>query len=269
MNDLTFSQRNGYEDVPPQLRPNEVSAGFRAKLKIYFLNMYNSNKRTGIGEQFKWFTKLLPEFVDMLNEFYVDYIDINTANMPARDDQHAWTEVWNGYLDSAPINKMFDALEFFISGKQEMGNFVQNVALLCEKERLAYRLVDRQFIQVGSQEECAACLAALEQTKLLGADGIRKHLVDAGVDLRNGRWAQSVVNSISAVESAAKKIAGDEKATLGSALSKIDDLNPTLKKGFSILYGYTSDEKGLRHALSADNSDAKVDETDAIYMLGA
>jgi hypothetical protein len=41
-----------------------------------------------------------------------------------------------------------------------------------------------------------------------------------------------------------------------------------LKNGFNNLYGYTSDEKGLRHP-SIDDPNAKVDEADAMFIIGA
>jgi hypothetical protein len=40
------------------------------------------------------------------------------------------------------------------------------------------------------------------------------------------------------------------------------------EEGDTSLYAYTSDEKGIRHAL-LDDSTAKVDEADAMFMLGA
>jgi hypothetical protein len=45
-------------------------------------------------------------------------------------------------------------------------------------------------------------------------------------------------------------------------------IHPALGKGFGSLYGFTSDEKGIRHAL-LDEPAAQVDETDALYMLGS
>lgn len=45
-------------------------------------------------------------------------------------------------------------------------------------------------------------------------------------------------------------------------------IHPALKKGFESIYAYTSDEKGIRHAL-LDKGDAAVDEADALFMLGA
>jgi hypothetical protein len=45
-------------------------------------------------------------------------------------------------------------------------------------------------------------------------------------------------------------------------------IHPALGKGFGSLYGFTSDEKGIRHAL-LDKPGAEVDETDALYMVGS
>ena len=48
------------------------------------------------------------------------------------------------------------------------------------------------------------------------------------------------------------KIVGTDKGTLGQLIKKLEDetaLHPALKNAFSNLYGYTSDEAGIRHAL--------------------
>jgi len=41
-----------------------------------------------------------------------------------------------------------------------------------------------------------------------------------------------------------------------------------LKKGFLALYGFTSDEQGIRHPL-LDKEAPAVDEADAMFMIGA
>lgn len=58
--------------------------------------------------------------------------------------------------------------------------------------------------------------------------------------------------------------------TLGPALQRLQQtatLNPNMKRGFNALYDYTSDEKGIRHALLEKDA-AAVDEADALYMFG-
>jgi hypothetical protein len=41
-----------------------------------------------------------------------------------------------------------------------------------------------------------------------------------------------------------------------------------MRQGFKNLYNYTNDEKGIRHSL-LDDGTAAVDESDALFMIGA
>lgn len=63
----------------------------------------------------------------------------------------------------------------------------------------------------------------------------------------------------------------EPSAELSKALAKLEgsaSIHGGLKKAFLAIYGYTSDEKGIRHAL-IDDANAKVDEADALFMIGA
>lgn len=96
------------------------------------------------------------------------------------------------------------------------------------------------------------------------------HLKNSAKFLRNGKWADSVRESIHSVESLINKM-DIQSNTLGVALGEIEKgghLHPALKNGFASLYGYTSDEGGIRHALTEGES-PKVSQADAIYMLGS
>jgi hypothetical protein len=64
-------------------------------------------------------------------------------------------------------------------------------------------------------------------------------------------YRNSIKESVSAVESLCNLITGG-KESLGEALKKVETavpIHPALKKGFSAIYGYTSDAGGIRHAL--------------------
>jgi len=96
-------------------------------------------------------------------------------------------------------------------------------------------------------------------------------LIKAGEQINHQKWADSVRESISAVEAVCRRIVGGKKVTLGSALNEIEKnypLHPAFKKALSELYGFTSDENGIRHSL-LDKSSAAVEEADALFMLGA
>ncbi|MBP3664562.1 MAG: hypothetical protein J6J03_05305, partial [Tyzzerella sp.] len=74
--------------------------------------------------------------------------------------------------------------------------------------------------------------------------------------------------SISAVEALCCIITNDKRATLGDALKKLESkgikLHKALQSAMSSLYGYTSDEGGIRHG-SIDFAGASSE--DAKYML--
>lgn len=122
---------------------------------------------------------------------------------------------------------------------------------------------------IGSEHQAEAFDRAMKDAEESNALGAKAHLVQAGRDLRLGNWPGSVRESIHAVEAMAKRIAPEEK-TLGAALKVIEKkghLHGSLKSSMNALYGYANDENGIRHALLDDQ--AKVDETDAVFMLGA
>jgi hypothetical protein len=59
-------------------------------------------------------------------------------------------------------------------------------------------------------------------------------------------------------------------SSLSKALAQLErsaTIHGAMKKGFLALYGYTSDEHGVRHALLEAGASA-VDETDALFMIG-
>jgi hypothetical protein len=88
--------------------------------------------------------------------------------------------------------------------------------------------------------------------------------------LTAGRNGDSVRESVHAVESAARVLSEDSKTTLAPALAKLQSnlgMHPAFKKALVSLYGYSSDEAGIRHSLLED--EARVDMHDALFMLGA
>jgi hypothetical protein len=80
-------------------------------------------------------------------------------------------------------------------------------------------------------------------------------------------YRNSIKESISAVEAAVRIISGDTNATLGDALKVMDASKPihgAFKQALLKLYGYTSDEGGIRHSLLESTN---IDESDARFML--
>ena len=96
------------------------------------------------------------------------------------------------------------------------------------------------------------------------------HLQQSSDCINQGDYAGAVRESIHAVESTARQIDPNAKS-LESALNSLEKseaLHLALKRAFSSLYGYASDEQGIRHAL-IDSPQPNVGQDEAVFMFGA
>jgi hypothetical protein len=110
----------------------------------------------------------------------------------------------------------------------------------------------------------AAVDQALAQPGKLGTASLHiKTALDRLADRTGPDYRNSIKESISAVEAACEMITNDAPTTLGKALKRIG-VHPALEKGFSAIYGYTSDAQGIRHALSEEPN---LDADDAKFFL--
>jgi hypothetical protein len=119
-----------------------------------------------------------------------------------------------------------------------------------EKEVSAYRFVNGLVSRITDEVEVAEIDLALA-----GRQGpVRTHLrraLELLSDRESPDYRNSIKESISAVESLVATVVG-EKGTLGQLVKKLEDeidLHPALRTAFGNLYGYTSDEGGIRHAI--------------------
>ena len=147
----------------------------------------------------------------------------------------------------------------------------KTIDMLLEHCHSAYRIIDdgKTFAPISSSEDAAAVNRAFSDLAASEFHGARAHLRTAAEMLTEGNAADSIRESIHAVESVARLMGS--KNSLAGALQKLKAnriVHPALERGFNSLYGFTSDEKGIRHPL-LDDGDAKVDETDAMFMIGA
>ena len=105
----------------------------------------------------------------------------------------------------------------------------------------------------SSEESGAAIQQAIETIEQKGPAGEKTHLHDAVEAINEQRYADAVRESIHAVESVARTIDPNAGKTLGPALKSLEKAgvlnHRALQEAFSKLYGYTSDENGIRHAL--------------------
>ena len=174
-----------------------------------------------------------------------------------------------------PYNEVFDLLTVLVRHDRRPDGLRRAIAQVLKMNQMAYYLDlngPPTFVPQSSPEEGEAIRAAIGVLAESGMDGARAHLRKAAEAINQGKFADAVRESIHAVESVAKVIDGDAGKTLSPALKELEtrELLPhkALTAGLEKLYGYTSDEKGIRHSL-LEKGVANVDQEEAVFMFGA
>lgn len=260
---VPFSQRSGLVETPPQLKIGQVSSELR-RLIDYYLNL-EVERVECYGIDSNYFDD---DWMRVAQDFHV--MILKKPIREFRNNTYSFKENISKITDTASIGVLFDFIEYFLQHPNVSSDLKKDITSAFVMSRAAYRVVDKQIIAIGTDEQAVAFQESLRDAANFGQLPARSHLIEAGKQLRDGAWADSVRESISAVEAVSKRLA-PEKNTLGAALSELEKtgrLHGGLKQAFSALYGYTSDEEGVRHA-KVFQEEAFVDEADALFMLGA
>ena len=146
---------------------------------------------------------------------------------------------------------------------------IEKYSQLLKDENQPYQLRNEELIPLVSDFE----LAEIEAATATDYNSVNKHIEKAWsffASRKSPDYENSIKESISAVEAMCCIITGmtGTQATLGNALKKLEEtgvhIHGGMKNAFSSLYGYTSDESGIRHG-RIDFTSAPAE--DAKYML--
>jgi hypothetical protein len=176
------------------------------------------------------------------------------------------------YFFKCTWNEVYDFIEFVANQYFEERvntNFIQACNSVFQLEVSGYRFIDGKITQITSEEEIAEIEESLQKGNLASPEIIHlKTALNLFSNRKSPDYRNSIKESISAVEAVCRSIGGN-KATLGKALGEIRrqgkiDLHNALEEAFEKLYGYTSDEGGIRHSLLEEPN---LDFEDAKFML--
>ncbi|MGR3549331.1 hypothetical protein [Pseudooceanicola sp.] len=261
--ELSFTQRNGLEPIPTQLKLGVVSNEFRRLIDFYVGLEIDRVIRSGYNGAY-----FIGPWLRIAQNLHVEFFERSFAtfeNRPSNLRSDLATIV-----SSSTFGKLFNLVEFLLHQDGCSAQLKSDLGKAFTKARLAYRVIDWHVVAVGTDQQASAFEQAIRDASDARVGGARTHLISAGKLLRNSDWAGSVRESISAVEAMVLNLVPNAQA-LGPALSELErrgHIHKGLKKAFGALYGFSSDEEGIRHAL-VFSDEAKVDETDALFMLGA
>lgn len=254
---MLFSQRRGLKPIKSIIQIDSLDQHTRNALWTAVTVWRNHHQVSSTNEL----------YVELMKNFWLYYFKNSLDTLS--DCNAVYTNLRNIFFNDE-WNECFDILEF-IASNYPANDYREELVAGCnealERELSAYRFVGNQVTQITSEAEISAIEEALADSQPLRP--VNEHLATA-LNYLSDRTApdyrNSIKESISAVESLCNLITGS-KDSLSEALKKLENsvsIHPALKKGFSAIYGYTSDAGGIRHAL-LDESSLTFD--DAKFML--
>ena len=272
---LSFSQAQGYEELPVSLKLEELNQKARTKIWncLYIAvskSVHSVRKRKGKTHRIK------EPWVNILVYLHAEFfgLPIDEFSSSRKNFIDKYKDFLCGPPPVLPFNKIFDLLQHVMRSEFCPREFTGGIAKIFEECQLAYKVDETQPVTiypVTTQIEGEVLIKALDQLRKNNFFGAEEHLRKASDFLNQSRYADSIRESINAVESVARKLDPNSSSSLNKALKKLQEknsLHPALKKGLQTLYGYTSDEEGIRHPL-IDDSQANVGIDEAVFMLGA
>lgn len=267
---LLFSQRHGHTELPAPMRLEEISVDLRREIWNVTREILMSMEDPSMPIGGTYFDSKGYRFVErVLGRFS------RTPEDEVRTEYSEALDRFKTLILDGPFHAVLDLVEI-ISDVEESGSFRDRVAECFERQGAAYRLdVSRapfQFVPRSSEAQGNATREAIETIRKGGMDGPDTHLRRAVEHLNARRYADSVRESIHAVESVARMVAPKAEKTLGPALKSLESAgvirHSALREAFSRLYGYTNDEEGIRHPL-LDKDSPDVDLDEAMFMFSA
>ncbi len=173
---------------------------------------------------------------------------------------------------AAPWFEVCDLVEFIAEAadREDRGEAVKSAYDSVLKRNLApCRFVDGTLTPIIGEHEIVTIETALTASEDL--DGVQHHLKRALAllaDREKPDYPNSVKESISAVESACLVVTAESSISAALRVLAESDpgLHPALSRAWSALYGFTSDEDGVRHGSVAAPI---VDQALALYFLGS
>lgn len=206
--------------------------------------------------------------IDFLGEKLVNqvmsYNPSGRFSLIINDINNHWDDFkWYQCFDFIEILLQFDYMN---TDEESLIRLKDNLNGDLENEKMGYRIIDNQIVDITNKEEIDEIEEAIDSNFNIVNNHIQKSL-ELYSDRKNPDYKNSIKESITAVESMCCIICG-EKVELGKALGRLEKngiyIHGAMKNGFQSLYGYTSDESGIRHG---GIEDKEVTEEDAKFML--
>lgn len=256
---MKFSQRIGKTSIRDMIQVD----GMDYDLRVGIWNVIYDHFLRNIEDTYVNFSSIPLLWIDFF-KMPLDYIYTNNTT------QFRFFRKWfKDWYDAAEWFEIYDLLEYISSFeyKQNFDIMIESTNSILEKEMSAYRILKGSVTKITDELE----LSAIENASATEWNTVNEHVKTAVQFLSNRKspdYRNSIKETISALESACELFSENTNGKFGTSIAKVTsqlNLHSSLKKGFNALYGYSSDEGGIRHSLKEDSAAPTFE--DAKYML--
>ncbi len=263
---MSFSQRYGYRSVRETIQLESMDQRLRISLwnalEIHYWSTFNNNFSSGRR------STSYNSCISIWKDFFGNPIDDIPGNW-SRAKQY----IRDFFFQRAQWFEVYDFVEFIPRADLHSYAGVRPTAFrievneVLEREKAGYRFVDELIAPITDQTEIQEIESAISTENRPVSEHLQTSLQFL-TDRDDHDYRNSVKESISAVEALVKATLGAEQGTLGNLIKRIDEratLHPAFSEALSKLYGYTSDEGGIRHSLTQESREVTFEE--AKFML--
>jgi hypothetical protein len=241
-----FSERMGFKEHLPIIQTDGMSDALRNSLWNFLHTLYENTNNYWIPV-----AKLSARL----------FFKVPVDELPFHDsDNRKWLKA--RFYDLKWF-EIYDYIEFIVNNHELIIKYtnpsytelIEVFNIIFEEELSGFRFISGILAPISNPAETGEISSAIEATARDGLAGAHEHL-RASLTLLGKKpvpdYRNSIKEAISAVESIAKQLTIADVQGLSGALDELSknvDIHGALKAGFIKLYGYTSDEDGIRHAI--------------------
>ena len=267
-----FSERIGAVEPRTSLQIESIDDNLRNSLWNVLHSLYDHNNR----DYWRMVAKHVAKF---FRKTPVDELPIRNYEcqrwLKSYFYELKWYEIYDfiefvanahEFMTREPLRYGYD----YIYHNVKKSELLDHLNYILERELSGYRFISGLLAPISDKIEVEAIEAAIRKADALGLVGVKEHIRTA-IELLGKKpqpdYRNAIKEAISSVESIAKIISSSNSQGLSGALNQISqktDIHGALKGGFIKLYGYSSDEDGIRHAILEQPS---IGFAEAKYMI--
>ncbi|QXG55764.1 hypothetical protein KTJ90_06400 [Pantoea jilinensis] len=257
-----FSQRYGYVKVEDLIQVESLNSESRTAIWNVIHKILDLGSNSPPNDAYSF-----------LRAIWTDYMNNSVDTTPYLWNSSSRSISMERILRNSIFNNdwfsVFDLIEFLIENVSIMRkqSLTEAFNKSFRKHGVAYTIINYLVTPISSEVEVQSIQEAIANSPESSSLHFERAL-ELMADREQPDYRNSIKESISAIESLCRRIVEDDKGTLGECLKIVENqshIHPAMKRAFMQLYGYTSDQGGIRHALSEDSVTPTLE--DARFML--